>query len=193
MPATAARKRPVPGHVEPDHRNVERIAGITLMSPRPAPIHAKVSFALCAVLAAPFDDHHRSKGRGRPSRGPGGWQILAEPELHLRADILIPDVAGWRTERLPTLPRTAYIAVTPDWVCEILSPSTQNIDRHSKLPAYAAAGVQTVWLISERARTLEVFRLGKKSHEHVATHSGDARVRVEPFPELRLDLVSLWP
>ena len=195
MPAAAARKLPSPEPVvlPEDPRNVERIAGITLMSPRPAPIHASATVALILALCPAFDDHFRTRRSGRPPRGPGGWRILPEPELHLRGDILIPDVAGWLTARLPSLPKTAYIAVAPDWVCEILSPSTQSIDRHTKLPAYAAAGVRTVWLVSTLAQSLEVFRLGKGTYELVETHTGDARVRVQPFAELRLDLAALWP
>ena len=195
MPATAARKAPLtePAELAELHHNVEVIRGIKLMSPRPAPIHARVSAELCTSLLPVFDDHHRSKKRGRIPRGPGGWQILPEPELHLRGDVLIPDVAGWRVARLPSLPKTAYIAVAPDWVCEILSPSTQSIDRYTKMPAYAAAGVSNIWLISALTRSLEVFRLGKGSYELIATHTGEARVRVEPFAELRLDLAALWP
>ena len=195
MTAAAARKQPAAGAADlpDDPRNVERVAGITLMSPRPAPVHAQAAFELCALLAPAFSDHHRSKKRGRPPRGPGGWLILPEPELHLRGDILIPDVAGWLTERLPSLPKTAHIAVAPDWVCEVLSPGTQSIDRHTKLPAYAVAGVRTVWLVSTLARSLEVFRLSKSRYELGAKHEGDARIRVEPFAELRLELATLWP
>lgn len=196
MPATVARKVPLPDPAEQLaelHRNVEVIRGIKLMSPRPAPIHASVIGGLTMSLGPAFDDHFRNRKSGRPPRGPGGWRTLPEPELHFKGDILIPDVAGWRTERLPSLPKTAYIAVAPDWVCEVLSPNTQSIDRYTKMPAYAAAGVRTVWLVSALARSLEVFRLGKGSYELVATHTGEVRVQVEPFAELRLDLAALWP
>jgi Uma2 family endonuclease len=105
----------------------------------------------------------------------------------------VPDLAAWRTARLPTLPKTAYLAVAPDWVCEVLSPSTESIDRHTKMPAYAAAGVSSVWLVAAPARTLEVYRLTQNTYELVATYSDDRRVRVEPFEQLLLELATVWP
>lgn len=194
MPAASPRKRrpSLPGGHD-DHLTVEVIKGVTLMSPRPAPTHASAALALRTTLCPAFDDHYRNRKSGRPPAGPGGWRILPEPELRLRGDTLCSDLAAWRTSRLPTLPKTAYIAVAPDWVCEVLSPSTQSIDRFTKLPAYAAAGVQSVWLVAVAACTLEVYRLAGDTYELVATHGGDRRVRVEPFAELLLELATIWP
>lgn len=89
--------------------------------------------------------------------GPGGWWILDEPELHLNADILVPDLASWRRDKMPRLPDTAWFELAPDWVCEILSPSTARIDRVEKLPIYVRHGVQHAWLVDPDLRTLEVF------------------------------------
>ena len=102
-------------------------------------------------MGGPFDH-----GRG----GPGGWRILFEPELHLGNDVAVPDVAGWRRERMPALPERAYWTEAPDWLCEVLSPSTAAIDRAKKLAIYARERVAHVWLVDPVARTLEILRLG---------------------------------
>ena len=115
-------------------------------TPRPSPRHARASSSLGVTLGGPFDH-----GRG----GPGGWYLLDEPELHLAADVVVPDLAGWRRERLPALPTDAYIALAPKWVCEILSPSTASTDRVRKLRIYARERVSHAWLIDPLARTLE--------------------------------------
>jgi Uma2 family endonuclease len=119
--------------------------------------------------------------------------VLPEPELRLRGDKLSPDLAAWRIARLPVLPKTSFIQVAPDWVCEILTPSTQSIDRFTKMPAYAAAGVGSLWLLSVINHSIEAYRLGGGTYELVATHRGDRRVRVEPFAEFQLELATLWP
>ncbi len=125
--------------------------------------------------------------------GPGGWAILVEPELHFGEDIVVPDLAGWRRERFPTLtPDTAFLEVPPDWACELLSRSTAVHDRREKLPIYARAGMRHVWLINALTRTLEIFRLHDGAWIAVATHRGDARVRAEPFDAIELDLSILW-
>ena len=99
-------------------------------SPHPALRHANVTSSLGVMIGGPF--HH---GRG----GPGGWWILDEPELHFGRNVLVPDLAGWRRTRLPRLPDAAYCSVFPDWVCEVLSPSTAALDRSKKLAIYAHA------------------------------------------------------
>jgi len=52
----------------------------------------------------------------------------------------------------------AFISLAPDWVCEVLSPSTARWDRVKKVPVYARYGVDWVWLVDPVARTLEVLR-----------------------------------
>jgi Uma2 family endonuclease len=134
-------------------------------------------------LRGPFD-----RGRG----GPGGWRILDEPELHLGADVLVPDIAGWRRERLPALPEEAYFSVVPDWICEVVSPSTEAIDRGKKLAIYAREGVRHVWMVDPMARVLEVLRLEGGRWSIVSTWSGLATIRAEPFDAIDLDLSLLW-
>src|SRR5258706_13873865 len=123
----------------PEHKVAEIVDGEIFLSPQPALAHQAVATTLGEELGPPF-----KRGRG----GPGGWLILDEPELHLAADILVPDLAGWRRERLPAVEQDAtYLTLAADWVCEVLAPSTERIDRVLKLPAYAAAGVKHAWLI----------------------------------------------
>ena len=122
----------------PEHLVAEIVNGRLVTHPRPAPRHLRASSRLGGELDGPFD-----QGRG----GPGGWWILDEPELHLGPQVLVPDLAGWQRERMPSLPETAWFELAPDWVCEVMSPSTARIDRVEKLPIYAAAGVGHVWHI----------------------------------------------
>jgi Uma2 family endonuclease len=167
----------------PDHLVAEILDGELYTSPRPAPRHAEASSGLVGALHGPFD-------RGRS--GPGGWRILSEPELHLGADILVPDVAGWRRERMPRLPEEAYFPLAPNWICEVVSPSTARMDRVKKLPIYAREGVSHAWLIDPIARTLEVLRLEGGRWMILSTWSGLTVVRAEPFDAIDLDLSLLW-
>jgi Uma2 family endonuclease len=167
----------------PDIMVAEIVNGELHASPRPAPRHAKAGASLGGELVRPFD-----RGRG----GPGGWCILYEPELHLGRDVLVPDWAGWRRSRMPKLPDTAYFPLAPDWVCEIISPSTASLDRVKKLASYAREKVAYAWIIDPDPRTLEVLRLDGGRWTILATHSGDEVVRAEPFGELELELAALW-
>ncbi|MDB4962289.1 MAG: hypothetical protein JWP01_2288 [Myxococcales bacterium] len=168
----------------PAHKVAEIINGELRLSPRPAIPHASVASALGEELGPPF-----KRGKG----GPGGWIILDEPELHLgEEDIVVPDLAGWRRERLPMLSEDAYFTLPPDWLCEVLSKSTEKMDRAEKLPIYAAAGVGHVWLISTRLRMLEVLRLHEGKWLTLAVHRDDERIRAEPFDAIELDLSVLW-
>jgi Uma2 family endonuclease len=128
------------------------------------------------------------KGRG----GPGGWWILDEPELHLGDDILVPDLAGWRRERMPVFPDVAWFDLVPDWVCEILSPSTARLDRIEKMPIYAADGVAHLWLIDPILRTLEAYENQHGRWSLIAAHAGQDQIRVPPFDAVALDLSGLW-
>jgi hypothetical protein len=161
----------------------EIVGGELHVSPRPAAPHAVATSRLASRLIGPFD-----LGEG----GPGGWLILFEPELHLEEDVLIPDLAGWRRTRLPEAPRTAAFTLPPDWVCEVLSPSTEALARGSKLSVYAREGVRHVWLVNPEVRTLEVLRLEGSRYLLLGVHTGEAHVRAEPFGELELALGLLW-
>jgi Uma2 family endonuclease len=167
----------------PDQLVAEIIDGDLHTSPRPAAPHALASSVLGSELGPPF---HRGRG------GPGGWWILDEPELHLGEDILVTDLAGWRRERMPVIPDAAYFTLGPDWACEVLSPSSERLDRVRKLPVYAREGVRHVWLVNPTTRTLEVLRLETGGWVVAATHGGDAPVRAEPFAAIELDLGALW-
>lgn len=167
----------------PDNLVAEIVAGELHASPRPAPRHALAESVLGAMISNPFH-----LGRG----GPGGWWILTEPELHLAADVLVPDYAGWRRTRLPSMPEKAYFELAPDWLCEILSPSTVSLDRTRKLAVYAREGVPHVWLVDPLARTLEVLRLESGHWTIVSAHAGSETVRAEPFAEVALSLSDLW-
>ena len=134
----------------PEHLVGEILDGELIVSPRPASPHAVAASRLMIELGGPFD-----RGRG----GPGGWTILTEPELHFGPQVMVPDLAGWRRERMPQVPDVPFFELEPDWVCEVLSPSTARIDRSRKMRHYARARVQHVWLVDPLATTLEVFRL----------------------------------
>ncbi len=167
----------------PDHLVAEIVDGDLYATPRPAPRHAAAASGLGGALHGPFD-----RGRG----GPGGWWILDEPELHLGPDVLVPDLAGWRRERMPRLPEEAFFSVVPDWVCEVVSPSTAALDRVKKLGVYARESVAYAWLIDPIARTLEVLRLESNRWAIVLSATGQDTVRAAPFDALDLDLVTLW-
>jgi Uma2 family endonuclease len=167
----------------PRHLVAEIIAGELRLSPRPAGPHALVASVLGEELGPPF-----RRGRG----GPGGWIILDEPELHLGEDILVPDLAGWRRERMPAVSDVPYFELAPDWVCEVLSPSTEKTDRAHKLGLHAAAEVAHGWLVNPASRTLEVLRRQGPHWLTVGVHSDGARVRAEPFDAIELDLAVLW-
>lgn len=167
----------------PENMVGEIIRGCLTTSPRPSPRHANASSVLGGDLSGPFH-----LGRG----GPGGWRLLDEPELHLDDDVLVPDLAGWRRERLPQLADEAAFTLCPDWVCEVLSPATARMDRIEKMPIYASAGVQHLWLIDPVWKSLEVFRLADGCWLLLGMHRDDERVRAEPFEAVELELTPLW-
>ena len=154
-------------------------------SPRPAMGHARVTSVLGSELGGPFDLGHG---------GPGGWWLFDKPELHLGREVLVPDLAGWRRERLtePPAPETPFMTVAPDWVCEVLSPTSSGLDRRRKLPLYFRERVSHVWLVEPLARTLEVFRRAPEGWLLVVTHGEDETVRAEPFDAVPLELGRLW-
>ncbi|PIX98371.1 MAG: hypothetical protein CO126_00275 [Hydrogenophilales bacterium CG_4_9_14_3_um_filter_63_34] len=167
----------------PENLVGEIINGRVVAHPRPAPKHARSYSGLGAELWSPFD-------RGRS--GPGGWWILDEPEIHLLDDILVPDIAGWRRERMPRLPETAWFDLAPDWLCEILSPSTARIDRVEKLPIYARWGVKHVWLVDPDLRTLEAYEnVDGRWLLITILKDGDA-VSLVPFDAISFSLAGLW-
>jgi len=167
----------------PDIVVAEIVNGELHASPRPAPAHTVAASSLGALISNPY-----GFGRG----GPGGWWILLEPELHLGPDVLVPDWAGWRRARMPRQPETAYYPLAPDWICEVLSPSTSQLDRAKKLAIYAREQVRYTWLVDPLQQTLEVLELDAERWRLLATHEASVRVRAEPFAAVELDLGSLW-
>jgi Uma2 family endonuclease len=167
----------------PDTFIAELIDGELFASPRPGPRHMRATGSLYSELRRSFDG-----GSG----GPGVWWIVIEEEIHLVDDVFVPDVAGWRRERVPERPLDDYWDVAPDWICEVVSPSTGRLDRARKLPRYATHGVAHAWLIDPLQQTLEVHRLVEGRWLTIAVHSGDEALRAEPFDEIELPLSALW-
>jgi Uma2 family endonuclease len=169
----------------PDNVVAEVLDGELSLMPRPRPRHAKAAARLAGAL----------RGFHDPDEGePGGWIVLIEPELHLgpRPDIIDPDLAGWRGERLPEEPEEAAISLAPDWVCEILSESTEGRDRGAKRRIYRREGVGHLWLCDPRIQTLEVYRLEGARWTEIDTFEGNVKVRAEPFDAVELDLARIW-
>ena len=167
----------------PADRIAEIVGGELRLSPRPACRATSVGSAIGGELYNPF-------GRGRG--GPGGWLVVDEPEIHVADEILVPDLAGWRRTRLPVVPEGSAFTLAPDWICEVLSPSTERLDRAEKLPTYAAWGVGHAWLVHPRHRTVEVLRLHEGKWLTLDVHRDDQRVRAEPFDAIELELANLW-
>jgi len=182
---TAAERKSVYGDLLdlPDNVTGEILHGELHALPRPSFKHAQAASILGMRIGTPF-----SLGEG----GPGGWWILFEPEIQLGEHILVPDLGGWRRERLPSPPQTNYCSIAPDWVCEILSPASTRVDRIVKMPIYGEFHVPYIWLIDPVARTLEVFELdaGRWVLHHAA--SQDDKVRAAPFEAIEFDLAALW-
>lgn len=168
----------------PEHMVAEIAGGRLHLHPRPASRHARASFRMAGRLDDAF--------QGGPA-GPGGWHLAIEPELHLGPDVLVPDLAGWRRERMPVYPDVAFFELAPDWVCEILSPSTRRFDLTEKRALYAANGVGHLWLVDPEARTLEAFALGGGEWTLRAAFGEGDEVRAAPFEALGFPVGALWP
>jgi Uma2 family endonuclease len=156
-----------------------------IASPRPRAAQSRAAFMLGVELGEQLDPRRGGNGR---------WCFLRAPELHLGRDVMVPDLAGWRRDRLsaPVEPSAPFLTLAPDWVCEVVSPVTVALDRVRKLPLYAQHGVAHAWFIDPEARTLEVFQRLKRGWLFVASYEGDALVRAEPFPQVTLELGALW-
>ena len=167
----------------PDYFVAEMFDGDLYASPRPAAPHSRAASVLGAKLLGAFDIR---------DDGLGEWLFLDEPELHFGKDVVVPDLAGWRRERMPETPDAAYITLAPDWICEVLSPSTETLDRGSKLRVYAREGIAHAWLADPLRETLEVLVLGSGTWSLLSSHAGRVRVRAVPFDAIELDLGALW-
>jgi len=163
----------------------EIVADELYASPQPALGHLRAATVLVALLA-PFFEMGRSS--------PGGWWFLKKPELHFGPNVVVPDLAGWRRERVPEPkdPETPWLTVAPDWLCEILSPTTRTLDRVRKMPLYHREGVEHAWLIDPVRRTLEVYRHTRAGWKRTGLYGGNTTIRVEPFEAVLLELGLLW-
>ena len=166
------------------HLVAEIIYGSLVTHPRPVPRHARAQSSLSYELEGPFN-----RGRG----GPGGWIFLTEPELHFGDDILVPDIAGWKSERLTPFPETAYIETAPDWLCEILSESTERFDRREKKEIYARVGVKHLWLLDPRKKIIESYALVAGQWLLSRTYSDGDKIDAPPFEAAPFSISHLWP
>lgn len=165
----------------PDHLVAEIVDGELYTNPRPAFPHALAAGALFSYLHPAFHRGH-----------PGGWWIVFEPELHLGDDVLVPDLAGWRRERVPTKPTGPWTDIAPDWICEALSPGTLRLDRYKKLPIYARERVSFAWIIDANLQAFEAWRLENGRWSQFAQYTGNETVRVEPFDAIEINLADIW-
>lgn len=169
----------------PESLTGEILNGQLHARPRPAPRHVRAASRLDRIIGRSYDDGED---------GPGGWWILPEPEVHFmpRIEVVVPDLAGWRRERMHTLPDTDYFETVPDWVCEVLSPSTASKDRKIKMPIYAHYGVAYAWLVDPKVRTLEAFASQSGIWAEIGRFSGTASASIAPFEQIEIDLKTLW-
>ena len=168
----------------PRNMVAELVHGALHLQPRPTARHGFAGSRLGMEVGGPFD-----RGRG----GPGGWWIIDEPELHLDDNVLVPDLAGWRRERMPDFPDTAAFDLVPDWVCEVLSHSTRQFDLVEKRDLYGKAGVSHLWFVDPTARTLEAFSNTDGVWSLITALKDDDKVSVPPFDAIEFELSSLWP
>ena len=168
----------------PSHKVSEIIDGTLHMSPRPASIYGRASSGLVANIGLPYD---------YGTDGPGGWWIIFGPELHLGEDVLVPDVAGWRRERMPEFPDVKFFTLAPDWAYEVISPSTMTLDRAVKRLVYAREGVGHLWLVEPDARILEAFELRDGHWTLLETLTDDGPISLPPFEGISFEFGGLCP
>lgn len=178
-PATYADLEAVPPHLV-----AEILFGTLVTHPRPHRRHGIAATSLADEIVSPFQ-----KGRG----GPGGWLFVSEPELHLGPHIAVPDIAGWRRERMTEPAEQAFFTTPPDWICEVLSDRTERYDKGDKRRIYATYGVAHLWFLDPRAKTLEVFQ--RQDQNWLLTHTFVERedVTAPPFDAITFSLGLLWP
>lgn len=190
MPTTARKIADLPRKATyqdvldaPPNMVAQLIDGELYLQSRPAGSHVWASGTLHTALNGKFGDFEDR---------PGGWVILHEPELHLGENVIVPDIAGWRVENLPEIPATAKFDIVPDWICEVLSPSTRNRDLGPKREISSYQGVGHLWIVSPVARTLQVFELSGGEWLLITTLEGMVAISVPPFENLNVPLSRLW-
>jgi Uma2 family endonuclease len=169
----------------PEGDRTEVISGMFCMSPSPLPRHGRLQGTLSAAVGAPFD---------YDPAGPGGWWILLEIDIELtRHDIVRPDLSGWRRERLPKFPEERPIALVPDWVCEIASPSSVRMDRIVKPALYLKSGVPFFWAVNPEERILQAFGNNGEKWLLLGTWGEGDQARIPPFEAIEIDVTRLFP
>ncbi|MBC6428835.1 MAG: Uma2 family endonuclease [Cellvibrionales bacterium] len=178
----------------PPNMVAEIIAGTLYTHPRPASRHAWASSRLGGALDSPFNSGNGDSGGPDDPGSPGGWRIVFEPELHLGDNVVVPDLGGWRRTSMPIYPDVPFFTLAPDWACEVLSPSTRQLDLGPKRNIYAREGVSHLWLVDPDAQTLEAFHLQKTGQWLlIASLSENDQVSVSPFDAISFPLAKLWP
>jgi len=167
----------------PENLVGEILDGELIATPRPSREHGHAASILGVEIIPPY---HMGKG------GPGGWIFIGEPEIALGADIVVPDLVGWRKERFPEKEDHNWISVVPDWICEIVSPGSIRLDRVKKMGLYARHLVPHYWLLDPFGKTLEVLKNESGRWLIIGTFAEDDKVRAEPFQEIEIDLCLLW-
>jgi Uma2 family endonuclease len=168
-----------------DDIRAEILGGSIVTVPAPRPRHSKPQRALGRFVGGPFDD---DDGFG----GPGGWWIFLEVDIELEThEVVRPDLSGWRRTRLPE-PDRRPITVAPDWVCEVLSPSTASRDRVTKRGLYARHRINHYWLVDPEARTLEALELRDGRWTDAGTFDETAVARIPPFEGIELAVGRLF-
>ena len=169
----------------PANMTGEIVFGALYAHPRPTKRHARAASELTTELGNPFR-------RGR--NGPGGWVFLIEPELHLGDHVVVPDICGWHADRYATVAAetTPFATIAPDWLCEVLSPSTRQFDRLKKLLVYASHGVTHCWYVDPVDKTLEVFILSGDAYKIGPSFVDNDPVTAPPFEAHTFDLGNLW-
>ena len=178
-PATYADLEAVPPHLV-----AEIIDGTLYTQSRPVRRHGIAAGALSSELRTPFQ-----KGRG----GSGGWLFIDEPELHFGIQVVVPDIAGWRMERATFDQYSAQTTVAPDWVCEVLSPSTARFDRGRKGKIYALAGIKHYWILDPQNKTLEAFALFDDDWRAIGVSASGDAVSFAPFESIAFAFDDLFP
>jgi Uma2 family endonuclease len=168
----------------PPHLVAEIIFGTLITHPRPVRRHGGAASALGALSTNAYQF-----GVG----GPGGWIFVDEPELHLGPHVCVPDIAGWRSERMTESPDKPHFEIAPSWICEILSPSTEKYDKGDKRRIYATYGVEDLWFVDPRSRNSEVFHRQDKDWLLTHTFFDNDDVNAPPFDALTFKLGLLWP
>ncbi len=167
----------------PPHMVAEIAGGRLNLHPRPAMRHSRATFAMAGRIDEAF--------RGGPD-DPSDWHFAIEPELHLGPDVLVPDLAGWRRERMPVFPDTPACEIAPDWIGEILSPGTRRFDLTEKRDLYRVNAVAHLWLVDPDARTLEAFALTGDAWTLRGAYQDGEDIRAAPFEEMVFQLGALW-